>query len=491
MLKKIKNFRPPKHLLFLYFFIPFLCVSIIRMDTGHDIWFLLKHGEYVLHHGFPTIEPFTMHQNFSFVMQQWLSAVIFYLSYTLFGKWGLLALCLLVLGFILFFLYRLCMLLSKKQVYLSVIITILTGILLCIFIIPRPQIFTYLILIITLYVLELYRQDKKSKAIYFLPLLSFFLINLHASMWFLIFLFTLPYVVEFSYLHYKKKDKRIYKLLILFLLMFFCGFLNPYGIKNMLYVVTSYGNTYINTIVSEMRSPSFSDGSGSGFTVYTIVGFIFLIYLLDKDGKIEVSHFFLFLGTTILAMCNLRNLPLFIIGSYPFLAAYLKDKIKDKRRKKEKINKLPYFATILLLFSMLIVLAMNSQKEFTSPAKDVVDYLLKHNKVEDIVLYNGYDSGSYCEYRGLKPYIDTRAEVFLKSNNKKKDIFKEYYLLYYGYLDYEKILNHYHFTHLIVTKTELFYDYLKKNKNYKLVYKGKKYVLFEKKETSKVENLDK
>ena len=79
-MKKIKNmlvnYHPSKKMLFLYFNIPLILVLFWRVEYN-DIWFLLNHGKYVLNNGFPSIEPFTIHQNFSFVMQQWLSPLYF------------------------------------------------------------------------------------------------------------------------------------------------------------------------------------------------------------------------------------------------------------------------------------------------------------------------------------------------------------------------------------------------------------------------------
>ena len=62
-----------------YFLIFPILASLILLtrNLDNDIWFLLTHGRYVMEHGFPMIEPFTIHEGFKFVMQQWLSAAIF------------------------------------------------------------------------------------------------------------------------------------------------------------------------------------------------------------------------------------------------------------------------------------------------------------------------------------------------------------------------------------------------------------------------------
>ena len=38
-----------------------------------------------------------------------------------------------------------------------------------------------------------------------------------------------------------------------------------------------------------------------------------------------------------------------------------------------------------------------------------MDMLLKKSKTKEIILFADQASGSYAEYRGLKPYIDNRS----------------------------------------------------------------------------------
>lgn len=483
---KIKSYRPPKYICYLYFFIPIIVCAMVDLDKENDIWFLLNHGKYVLEYGFPTVEPFSMHQDFSFVMQQWLSAVIFYLSYKMLKQYGLLIVIGIVNSLILYFLYKLCMLLSDNKFRLAILISCITDIFLLIFMIPRPQIFTYLNLIIILYIMELFYKNKSQKSIYLLPLISLLQINLHASMWFMIFLFILPYLVCLALKKIKyKKDNRIYKLLLTIIIMFLLGFINPYGIKNVTYIFNSYGNSYINNLIVEMLPPTIN--SNGTFGVYSKITFILIfavisIYILNKKGKLELRHMLLLFGVSFLALYNIRSLSLYIIGAIPFVSSYLKNLFKeyDNEKKLAKENKKQYILIVLFLIVYVIFIGFNFGKEFTNFLEKGVDHLLKNNDKNDIILYTNYDNGSYAEYRGLKPYIDTRAEVFLKSNNKKEDIFKEYYLLYYGLLDYDEFINKYKFTHLIVMKNERVYKDIINDKRYKVIYKEKNYKIFEK-----------
>lgn len=483
---KIKNYHPSKYVWYLYLFIPIFIGFITRMDRENDIFFLLKYGEHVLNSGFPTVDFLSMHQNFSFIMQQWLSSVIFYVFYGLLGHYGLLIIVNIVNILILFMLYRFCMLLSDNNYKISIILSCVTDLLLeTSFMVPRPQIFDYLILIIVMYIMELFYRNKSSKVLLWLPLLSLIQINLHASTWIMIFLFMLPYVVSLCYEKLiDHNDKRIYKVLGIMMIMFLVGFLNPYGIDNILYLTTSYGNKYINNLVIEMLPPTLSiDYNIYGLLTFFLMGCVLYIYIDYKKEKLSLRYGLLLLGVTILALSHIRNLSLYAIGAISPLALFLKNVLKPKIEQElfmDQKYKRNYIIIIIFMCVYTIIMAVMFNNKFTNRIKGGVDYLLKNNKKEDIVLYTNYNNGSYSEFRGLKPYIDARAEIFVKLNNKKEDIIKEYYLLSNDHIDYKGFLKKYNFTHLIVDIHEPLYQHLLSSKDYKIIYNEKDYAIFEK-----------
>lgn len=478
-IEKIKKYKPSKYIGYLYFFIPLFVCCVSRIDKENDIWFLLNHGEYILKHGFPHIEPFSMHHNFSFVMQQWLSSVIFYILHKLLGQYGILLVMLMTNILILYFLYKLCMLISENRLRLSIIISCIADILLLIFMIPRPWIFTMLNLILVLYIMELFYKKNSKKALYFLPFISLLQINIQSSMWFMLFIFTLPYIVDL----FLKERKRLTKFPIIIVLMFICGFINPYGIDNVIYIFNSYGNYYINNIVSEMQAISLNENNilFYSYLFYIILLIEILVYIFCKKGKFELRHLFLFLGVTFLGLKNIRSMWIFMIGTIPFLASYIKPYFKklsskEKNLKLEPDERKKYYSIIVILVIYTCVVSVIVNSKFTNELEKGIDAIYNtYNVTDSTTIYTNYDNGSYAEYRGLKPYIDTRAEVFLKKNNHKEDIMKEYYLVYNGYISYDEFVNKYKFDYMIIMENERIYDKALKDKNYRLIYHSKKY----------------
>ncbi len=476
-----KKIYLPKELCLMLLLIPIVCCFCLNCYLNNDSWFLFNHGRYILENGFPTIDPFTMHENFSFVMQQWLSAVIFYLIYSTWGNIGIAILVTVVFILILFLIYKLCLLISNRNKYLSYILVGISSLLLINYLNGgRPQIFSYINILLLFYFLESYIQKKDIRYLVPLPLISLLEINMHAATWGLLFCFILPYILEVFYFWLKKKPlSRLSPLIIVTIIMLLVGFINPYGIEAMTYVFKSYGIYEINDFITEMMVPNITKNFGKA--VFLTIFLILLV--LSFASKIKIRYILLMLGLLYLALSAYRNYPLFVIGSLLPLA----DSFKNKFQGINKIN-LPKIHKILcyLAISLVIVatiVACNPGYRLVKPyeMEGATNYLLKHADKEKSVIYTGYDDGGYLEYYGFKPYIDPRAEVFLKANNHQKDIFKEYYQLQRGYLLPKTFLKRYNFTHFVVEKKDIVRQEISQDNNYQLVYKDQYRYIYEKK----------
>lgn len=487
----LKKYKPSKKTAFLYFNIP-LVIVLLWAVSYNDIWFLLNHGRYILTNGFPTIEPFTIHEGLTFIIQQWLSSVIFYLTYIALGKYGLLLLALLVTGYIIFISYKLCMLLSNNRYPLSVILTTISTTLLAIyFITSRPHIFTYAIIITEIYLLEKYIREDNKKYLYGLPILSLLQINLHASMFFMPFAFLLPYLIDsFKYKigplksnGYKRKP-----LFIASILMLIAGLINPYGIKAITYIFRSYGNYYVNKYITEMMPLSISDTLGKVCLI--IIFIIVCIYIFYRKKEIKPRYFYLLIGTTYLCFQAYKGLAYLIIGGILPLADYLKDAFNNKEDIREvKLYKYILNSSLIALIVLLIMISTDSMT-FNYPYKEGIDYLLKTEEVSEITLYTGYSEGAYPEWMGIKCYIDPRAEVFFKENNQKEDILDEYFALQKdNTIEVKDFLEKYKFSHLLVVEDDYLYDNMDDIDNYEIIYENtslKEYTTSNKKEKYRI-----
>ena len=464
----------------------FFVSYIVIISPGfieHDTWFLLNTGEYVLQNGFPTVEPFTIHQGLAFMVPQWLSAVSFWLIFKYTGSVGLWILRELLS--LLFFTvsYKLCMLVSDKNLNISCILTFLTGYVYLRFCSVRPQIYTSLIFILEIYLLEKLSLTKKVKYAVCLPFLSLLLINCSCAMWPMLFVLALPYVVE-SFLKSNKFFEadpcpKLY-LFISLAVSFLMGFINPYGFRGMTYLLRSFGQDEISNFVTEMKPPTYKNCLG----ILLFIAFVVLIYIFFK-GTYKPRYFFLTAGTTVLVLMSVRNWIIFAIASMFPLAFYLKDyKIDFRLDTNPKLRRI-FKAALVLLSCVLVISSLRTVYGFInldleeSEPKAAVDYILSNSDPETVVLYTMMNDGSYTEYRGLKSFGDTRMEVLVKENNKKKDYLAELIDLQNGKLHYKKFLEEYDFTHILTNKDgDILYTYLLEDLDFKIAYEDDTYCLF-------------
>ena len=450
-------------------------VYLKNYTLDNDTWFLLNHGRYVFHHGIPYIEPFTIHENFSFVMQQWLSALIFYLFYNYFGIKSLLFLIIFLNFVIIFVCYKLCMLLSDGNYKIASILTFFIDCsLLIFFIVSRPQIFTFILVLLMFYSLELYIKKGNVKYLFILPIISLLQINLHASMWWMLYVLMLPYLLDgYNFKNFKHDIYKKWPIIVAMIVMFLVAFINPYGLDAIVYFFNSYGVESINNYVAEMRPLIVTDFSGKFIWAY--IFFIFILYIFVGKKNIRVRYLLLFIGTCYLSLSSIKGFSYLVLSSFFPFAYYFKNSLKIKQSKENYNFSYKIIFSCLTLFLVCIFLGcyVIYGVNYHNKLENGINLLLEKYDKTDVKLYVGYSQGGYTEFRGIKSYIDPRAEVFLKENNKMADIFQEYYDLEDGKIDISKFLDKYNFTHLLITEREYLYDKINDVGGYSLFYKGK------------------
>ena len=287
----------------------------------------------------------------------------------------------------------------------------------------------------------------------------------------------LPYVIQLII----DKKKYVWKIIVLMIIMFLVGFINPYTYENVFFPFTTY-DTEINDI-SEL-SPANIATNNLDIKINSIFFFIIfftvlLIYIYNKKGKLEIRHLLLFGGTSLLALINIRSIPIFIIGTIPLLSNYLKN---IKIRVKDVYVETKKYWIIITIF--ILIIAYFNPYRLVPSIKEGGEFFNKNYDKDSVILYANITQGSYLEYLGFHPYFDTRAEVFTKKANKKEDIYTEAKIFDSSCLNYQNVMNKYNFTHLFVYKNKCLYNKLLED-NYKIIFENKYYVIFESKNYKK------
>ena len=368
------------------------------------------------------------------------------------------------------------------------------------FIVSRPQIFSYITLLGLIYALELYIHKKDKKYLIWLPIISLIQINMHSSLWVMLFLFILCYVIDsFNIKELRLQGYEKKPLFIAIGISILMGLINPYFYKAITFIFGSFSDHYMRIFIKELLPFSLDLDICKHMAI--IILLIGLIYTYFREGKVRVRYICLFCGTMILGFMALKGFSNFILVAFFPLAYFFKDMVpKDLRLIFKPVqNAVNYlfmtFAIIMFIGFGYFYITSKDMITLSHNAEGAINNLEKYYKdTESAKVYSSFNDGGYVEFRGYKAYIDPRAEYFLKKNNGKADIFKEFYDLQHGNLDAHEFLEKYNFTHLLVAKDDWLYNRIDTTKeNYFVLYENtdKGYRLYARNDTFSDEEREK
>lgn len=493
--------------------LPFFSLFMAKWQTDPDTYWIIKTGEYICKNGIPTKDFLTFHTNMDLVVQQWLSDVIYYKLYNAMGFFGPMLLVLIMYCIFIVLFKKLCLQISNKPIIAS-FVTFAAALGMINFFVTRPQIFTYSIILIELICLEKFVKSNNWKHLIPLPILSILVVNLHASMWTMLFIVFLPYMANALPIKIKGKSIaccKLMPLIIVAIIMAACGLITPYGIKGLSFLFTTSIGDKVNSAILELKPLTVSKNNFS-FLIYPTA--ILAIYLFYKKGKTSIRHALLSVGTALMMMMYVKLIPYFIICAIPstlkyidninFRKEFMKLVAKDQEAKKSQ-NKKESKGLIKCTVALIIVISVGIvgylANSFYTQASNYIKYDggskstvymdkaidkmqedIDKNNVADLRLFNGFNTGGYLEFKGYTTYIDPRADSFVKEANHEYDYLTEYFNLINGKKDYKKVFNKYNFNYAFVdiNSEKPLYVNLKNDENYKLIYKNKKNAVFKK-----------
>ncbi len=462
------------------FALPMVLSLLYFKGLDNDIWYILSEGRYIVQNGIYHIDPLSMHQGLQVVVQNWLSASIFWIIYDLFGEMGLLFLVLICNFFICLLLYKICLLISERNYILSLLLMFLCDVTLAShYIVSRPQVISFIILLGVIYALELYVKTENKKYLIWLPILSLLEANLHGSLWWMIFLFTLPYVIDsFNIKLLRTQGFKKRPLFIAIAIAFLVGFINPYGYKMITFIFTSYGDKYMHLYINELLPFTFKNNLCKH--MFITAGAIAFCYAFFREGHVRLRYLCLYAGTLLLGFMSVKGFSHFILVSFFPLAYFFKDILpNDFSELDQKIKNV--IKALLILFSgccfgafLFLMIKAPDTVKLKHDAQDIMIFMQKEFNPNDVTMYSSFNNGGLVEFYGFKPYIDPRAELYLKKNNKKDDIFKEIYNLQYRNISIKEFIEKYNFTHLLVQNTDVLYNSADVQDKYFIIYENSK-----------------
>lgn len=461
-----------------------LPVMLVNRYLDGDTWFLLNSGRYIMNNGLYTTEPFTIHEGYKFIFQQWLTDVIFWNIYNIFGKIGLIVYIMIQVLVLNIICYKLFKMISNNST-VSLIGVLLVDYMSQRYFVTRPQVSTMISIVLFIYILEKYCRNNKITTLLFLLPVSILEINLHSSIWWILLVFTMPYI--FDLFSIKKLgiegDKSYNKrnIIIMDILILLSSLINPYGIQAPMYLFKSMGSEY-KRIIMELQPSNLNDDFGRMFIaliLFALIRRMYLSYNKEKEvATVKLRYMYMLVGTAILFLDSSRSIVFLAIGAGIYTVHMLR-----KMRKNNAIIATIGITVILLGTINITHLILtdditNTKGTIEEDIEPIKDWLVEHvENPSDTRVYTGFNEGGYLEFYGFRCYIDARMEVMLKSINEVADTYDEYCKAFYEGT-YNDIFDKYDFDYYVIEKQSKDYQYIKLDSNYCEVTSSDGYALY-------------
>lgn len=445
----------------------------------NDNFVMMEHAKYILENGFPRTEPFTMHEDLSFMIHDWLTCMVTYFLYSLAGTPVLRLFFYLLFLFGNFVLWRILDDISGNPV-VSVLFSLFILVFEQLFVTTRPHLITFTLSACELWLLEKYNREEKLKYLALIPFISLLEINFHNPLWIIVLILMLPYIAEALL---KKEWKKLKALGLGCLSCLPVAFINPYGADAVFYIFRSLsalsGKSHI---VSELEYPTLENALLMFFMPLALS----LAALSLSKKKLSVSHWCIYFGFMAMSFMAVRNLLFFFIGVVIVLANFFSAGTYWPQYAKaaEKGGRLMY---VFITASVVIWTVITAKLPFTvefgdNPVwcYDAVDWLEEHEDPDDIRLYNTLNDGGYLITKGFRPFIDARLEVYSEKLNGKQDILTDYLAFSEGRTYYKDFAEQYDLDTFIINTSyqPALYQMLSHSDEMRVLYEGRSAVIF-------------
>lgn len=389
--------------LFLVFFLLFLLC--IRAENAVDFGLHIKAGEKIIFEKHRIYEdPFTFTlPSHKYIDLSWLFQVIIYSLWQKTGMLGIVLLrCLLVLA-------TFWVLFRTSSIFRHNLSIILLLILIVVFICEgrfytRPELFTFLFLNLTLYILYKYKSGSR-RLIPLLVIINIFWANIHGFFilgWIILICFLVSELIE--------KRKVAKNLLLCTVFSIVVCFLNPYTYEGIIYPFALFrdlrGSIY-QTAITELLPP-FS-GPVENWLIFFSPIFLYacligissisILLNLEKQSFFNISIYILFL---IISLAVRRNVPFFCFIAVPMT-------VWNLSQIGEGLPRLKYakgFEVSLLIGALLFVTIITCEV-FTNY------YYIKDRRKENFGI-------------GISRSLPTKAVEFAKSQKLKGNVFNHF-----------------------------------------------------------------
>lgn len=466
-------------------------ISLVPKEFQNDTFFTIALGERTLEYGIEKVDQLVWHENLEFIHLRWLFDVVIYAIYNIFNFVGIYVFVIIIAIIQSLLYYHILNKLTNKK-WLSFTYTLcviyciqneFTG---------RAQIISFTLFLLEFYCIEMLLKTNKKRYFISLVIIPLLLVNFHASVFPVYFVFYLPYIVEFilSKLNLKKNNdrkiiiekKNINKLFILIILGIILGFCSPIGLKAYSYMFNVMDDGVSAKFIDELQSLNII----SNVTVLMFIILVFSLIAFTKT-KLKITDLFFIMGFAFLGIATTRCIFFFYLISSICIFRILSDCIDYYEINIDFIDKKAKYLICVIFFVFIIInsfrtLSKRINENYINTQEypvDATNYILKNLDISDMRIYNHFNFGSYLEFNGIQVFVDSRSEMYTEKFNDGCTILNDWYNVVNGGVSYTEIFDKYQITHALLYNTELINVYICNDDSWKLLYQDDSFSLYE------------
>lgn len=486
VLKKILEFEN----LLKITFIVFVIILAYSPLSDLDMFFHVKNGQNIFYNGISNYDSFSMQEGMKYIQYNWLSDIIFYLAYSINGFSSLWIFKIIFTGGFFLLLYYVLLQMTGKNSTISFFTAAFIVMVNSAFITIRPQILSHLILILEILVLEKYEKTREQKYLFWLPLLSLGLVNIHGAITPLFFVFAGVYIVS-NWTGFVKSSRissssiskgQNVKLICAVIISLIITLANPGGYKTLLYSLNIFSKSEFISYISELKPLTIN--SEEGFLVFLVLILIFIVFFVTKQ-KVLIKQILFILGTFFMAYSVLRFETYFLIFAIMFFAQYVSSIVNNDLLKNNEIcfkifKTRNLLGNLLFVVPFIVVIYFNQIPtipkvvDFENYPTEVVS-ILKNEK--NLRLFNDLNYGHYLIFNDIKVFIDGRIEMYSRKMNNS-DAFDDFITAAFMKKNPQEIFGKYDFNYYLIIKERPISWYFLNNTRYIKVFESEDYILY-------------
>lgn len=418
----MRNLTIERAAVIILFALLFALATLIPVDT--DTWWHIRSGQHTLTQGMIYTDPFSFTKmGQPWINHSWGAQIILYGVWQVAGNFGLAIYVSVLATAGMYMVFRM----SSGNVYLRAFALVIGAATAAVFWSPRPQMLSFLLSTVILYLLYLNKRRKIDR-LWLIPVIMGIWGNLHAG--FSIGFIFLGGSIAGEILGHIFNPKGEYvvpwagvrKLAIVTLVSIAALVINPYGLQMLAVPFQTLSIGALQNFIQEWNSPNFHERQTWPF-VMLLLGLLGALGASKK--RLDWTDFVLASGTAFMGLLAGRNIAVFAVVATPILTEHLDAVLTERGWVLQPVRRVtPRMARtnsilvgVILLAALLKVLLVLDTKTVQKAQEDLLPVKVTAHLASERPpgpMFNSYNWGGYLMYflPDYPVFVDGRTDLY-------------------------------------------------------------------------------